>query len=356
MHRDARRNPIATKEEAMNVVGADRMTFRLCSPELRADFDVALKAVGRCDGNMSYVSDSLLKSEKFIKHVLISRRQKVISDDGQLIGHASRWPGGRWNISSFANKKFLVEVYQEYKFLRGEVLSRVQEALKDDRELVLLLVNHCGSNYRHASDRLKSDRELVLAAVRSSASILSSVPKPLQSDFEVVCEAVSAGSSLGCVRALTYVPKEFRENKAIVTRAVAANSFALRDSSDEMKNDKDVVSIAVQRFGDALQFASEQLKNDKDIVLIAVRKTADALRFASDEMRNDEEVAATALQNKGRAIRYVGRSLMSKKNFVLNVAEQASISKEVLIKECSKSLQDDFGFIRELESVYARLR
>lgn len=357
MYRNARRNPITTKEEAMKVVGNDRTTFRLCSPELRSDVDVALEAIRRWDGqNMSYVSDSLLNSEKFIRQVLTSRRKKVVSADSEFIGYATSWPVGSWMISSFADKRFLVEIYQEYRFLKGEVLSRVKEALKDDRELVLLLVNQSGSNYRSASDRLKLDREIALAAVRSSASILLSVPQPLQSDFEVVLEAVSAGGTRGTTCALQYIPKEFRENKDLISRAVAANSFALRDCSKEFKNDKDVVSIAVKRFGDALQFASEQMRNDKDVVLSAVKKSGNALRFASDEMRNDEQVVLAALQNIVGAIRYAGKRLLSEKKFVLDVAKQTTISKEKLIKECSESLRLDHGFIMELEAIYAGQR
>jgi len=107
---------------------------------------------------------------------------------------------------------------------------------------------------KYASDALKNDREVVLVAVKQNGT------------------------------AIKYVPHAVRDDKELVMVAVKECGFVLQHVSPVLKNDKEVV---LKRNGRALRYASPALKNDKEVVLAAVKDDGGALRYASDALKND---------------------------------------------------------------------
>ncbi len=66
--------------------------------------------------------------------------------------------------------------------------------------------------------------------------------------------------------ALQYAPDEYKNNKELVSIAVANSMFALDYASDSLRDSVDVVSIAVKHNFHALISASDRIKNDVDII------------------------------------------------------------------------------------------
>jgi len=67
-------------------------------------------------------------------------------------------------IQQYSNNKDIIMRYANIKFRYGCILQDTSEALKDDKELVLLCVKTHEMNYSYASDRLKKDVDVVEAA------------------------------------------------------------------------------------------------------------------------------------------------------------------------------------------------
>ena len=240
----------------------------------------------------------------------------------------------------------------------GNNLFSSLEALRDDREVVLVAVTNNGMELMFASNALRADRDVVLAAVQNNGSALMFASEKFKNDPNVVLAAVAE-----CGVALKYASKELQADSDFVLRAVTCNPIALKYASKEHQNDPNVVLAAVKqngmapahmyasellaiRFasnelqadsnfvrrvvtcnpmglmyaagplredygvvlaavtqdGDALKFASDALKKDRDLVRVAVKKRGHALVFASDELRSDPELAKIALENSDEKI------------------------------------------------------
>jgi hypothetical protein len=126
---------------------------------------------------------------------------------------------------------------------------------------------------------------------------------------------------------LSYVSDEFKNDKEIVSKAVAAHGSSLQYASDELKDDKEIVSIAVEDFGIALKYASERLRDDKDVVLIAVKAKELVLVYASERLKGDQEVGLAAVNKFGGSLAIVSTALRKDASVIKSALENANYSK-----------------------------
>lgn len=118
-------------------------------------------------------------------------------------------------------------------------LENMDEATRNDRDVVIRAVQIMGWSLLFASPPLKNDREIVLAAVRQ-------------------------------------------------------NGWALGFAGETVRNDKLVVMSAIQNNGMAFQFASQELKKNREVAIAAVRQNPTALVQMSTEFQRDPEIRAIA--------------------------------------------------------------
>ncbi|CAD7962860.1 unnamed protein product [Amoebophrya sp. A25] len=194
---------------------------------------------------------------------------------------------------------------------RDRAWERVGTELKQDRDLVLKVVERCGKRLEEASETLRDDEGIVLAAVgRPDLKFCDGF-----SDPEQHC-------------ALRWASQRLRAEKKVVLEAVTYNSYSLKFASPDLRNDREVVMAAVSQNGNAFQFASEDLRSDKDIAMNAVATGAEALKYASPELTSDRELVAAALALDGRALRYASASLKDDKDLVLAAVKSGRYKKE----------------------------
>ncbi|MBF8263256.1 MAG: hypothetical protein HW387_921 [Parachlamydiales bacterium] len=91
--------------------------------------------------------------------------------------------------------------------------------------------------FQYASEALKNNREIVLVAVQQNGM------------------------------ALQYASEALKNNREIVLVAVQQNGRALQYASEALKDNREIVLVAVQQNGAALQYASEALRHDQTFSL-----------------------------------------------------------------------------------------
>jgi len=141
-------------------------------------------------------------------------------------------------------------------------------------------------------------RGQVLAAVRREGLELSRAPEALRGDREVVLIAI-ANSEAGL--ALQHASDALRGDRSFALEAVRARGLCLQFCSEGLRADPEVVLAAVEQDGMSLAYASDALRADRRVVIRAVHQNGLALQHASSALRRDRLVGMTAVASAPQA-------------------------------------------------------
>lgn len=257
------------------------------------------------------------------------------------------------------------------KYLRSHriPLSVLSYRLRNDKDVVSLVVKKDGMALFHASDRLKDDSDVVREAVKENGLAVSHASKRLQGDREIVLLAVGKKGSVKSwmsyrVYALDYASDELKRDEEILLhaiehypavlthvpcpivtyrdfnlKAVQRNGLALKHVLKHFQDDEEIVLEALKQDSHSFWHASKRLKNDDLFVQKAVQSNYMAFRYASDRLRNDPAFLQKILNLDGRAIRYISYSLRNRLDLALIAVRQNSESAKFLSKRTRLTLR-----------------
>mmetsp|Transcript_61590 Transcript_61590/g.144363 ORF Transcript_61590/g.144363 Transcript_61590/m.144363 type:complete len:404 (+) Transcript_61590:39-1250(+) len=192
----------------------------------------------------------------------------------------------------------------------GVPLKYATDSIKDNREVVELLLQNNARNFRYASERLRNDKDFAMAVIQKHFTypwcvdeIFDHVSRAIKGDFDIMMVAVQLQPTT-----LRYATPHLRDNKELVLAAVQSKrctrfSDALgKDFCDwfpreEFADDRDVMMALVKKMPLLLKQASRKLRSDRELVRAAVEVDGDALEFASQELRGDREIVSLAVEN-----------------------------------------------------------
>ena len=106
--------------------------------------------------------------------------------------------------------------------------------------------------------------------------MLEEIEEAYRDDPEIVLAAVAVRGG-----ALQFASAKLQGKTLVVRAAVKRDGLAIRFASEAMKNDKEICNMAVDQNGAALQYMTEQAQNRPTVVMTAVEKDGFALRWAS---------------------------------------------------------------------------
>jgi hypothetical protein len=213
------------------------------------------------------------------------------------------------------------------------LLAKGSEAMKNDRELVLLALNRLdpASGAAAASmigPGLKGDAEVSKAATRfpptlgSPTQIETAPPQPASAanatptERKEILASVSAGSM-----SFAKVPPELRRDPEIALAGLeprhgtTAETWASLDPA--LQNDPAFQRRAVTVNKDLFKLVDPSLRSDKALLMEIVRHDGCALKHASDALRSDPELVRAAVKDNGLAIEFAGDALKRDKSLAL---------------------------------------
>lgn len=138
---------------------------------------------------------------------------------------------------------------ENYKFLSND--------LKEDSEILdkLLSVKIGNKNwFINATQKLKENKELILRVVEQNGWSIQYISKNLKKDIEIANKAIEKDA-----RAFQYLDESLRNNKELAIKTVKKNPHMLSDCSKSLKNDKEVVWEAVNNNEYAFNNASKEI-------------------------------------------------------------------------------------------------
>lgn len=232
------------KEIVLNAIADNGLALQYASSELRNDRIVVLAAVLHCPDALLYASETM-QNDRIVMMAIENR-----------YSFPSKAPDELRN-----NREMIIALAYKDPM---KAIRTASPAIKDDKEVAMIIVKNDGYALCEISDRLRGDKDIVLAAVKSTSGVLQ------------------------------YASNELRNDKEVFFAALMNDDEALMYASNELANDKEAVMAAVKRSGLSLAFASYNLRNDKEVVIEAIKQNRNAIYFSSDEIRRDPEILAAS--------------------------------------------------------------
>jgi len=289
-------------------VAKARNALQYASPELRDDPDLVRAALKKEGCALRWASVRLRGDRELVLLAL--------AESSQALTYASE--------ELKADKGFALQVYEKNPGVRLGVWS---SELRDDPDVARAAFGENGqrsSNFSGASDRLRSDPDFVKWAVERKPEVIRIASPEMRDNVEVMRVVVTRDPQLfsqasmrarsdpelalaaveGLPGNLGVVPDEQRRNAWLVKAAVSKDGAALKFALVELRDDEELVLSSVQNEGLALEHASSRLKDDQAIVHTAVSQNGKALEFASERLRDDLDIVKAAMGSDEAAVRF----------------------------------------------------
>ena len=298
------------------------------SNRLREDIDILFAEVMNDNYRMSYLSNrSKFANNKKLYNKIVeyyTDYNKNYDGDSQFYEYSSRFSN---RIFSDFSEKIRTDI--------DCIISAIKLTDKVDSS-----IDPIYESIEELKPELLNNKKLMLVYLQKYGSLLSKCNNELKKDKEVVLAACKNSSY-----AIEYADVSLQNDKKFIIEMVKYDWQALRHCTDAMKSDKDVVISAVRNIhGEgraALEYAHEKLRADKDVVMALLNGTEVdhigdyTFEHVSSDLKNDKkfmlEVADTTFSDGIKigeyVMEWVGTNLKKDKEFIKDVRKIREIKK-----------------------------
>jgi len=241
--------------------------------------------------------------------------------------------------TNIKNKKLLSnKSIIAWGIIQNSNIKDVSVEIKQDREIMIHIINNDGMTLQYADRTLKSDKNIVELAVKNNGLALQFADLTLKSDENIVELAVKNNGL-----ALQYVDQSYKEYEKIIQLSIENNGLAL-EFAGIFQTDEDIVELVVKNNGLALKFAADQIKTNKDIVVLAVNNNGLALEFcllssSSLDEETKKNIVKTAVQNNGLALQFAKQFQTDKDIVKLAVQKDGMALQYAILSEINEEEQ-----------------
>ena len=280
-------------------------------PDFYNDREVVEAAIKSYPFNLKYASLRLREDRALVKRALaedgaaLYYASDTLRDDSELVFVAVKSNGEALEYASErlrANPDIVTAALQS----EGSALEFAPESIRNDPHFARLAVSHqkpTASIRFYLPPSFYGDKPLMMIALERNYANFMYFSDALRDDDELVNMVLKYHGDQ-----LEYVSARLCDDRDVVCLAVASKGKALRHASQRLRADRDVVELALRNDGMALQHVHWQLQACLEIVAIAVQQNGLALQFAPAGC-SDKYLVTLALHNNGEALRFVDLSL-----------------------------------------------
>lgn len=296
--------------------------LRLVSEPLRCDRELLLEAL-KHGMRLRFCPFDLLSEKTFLLEALAQKSEiylemnKSAQNDPEIALAAVTSPDSTpavhckaiQNIPGLLSSRLVVLAIAargDRDFLKKHLDdSGAQFQFRDDKEVMVAVIERNEALYRYASAQLQVDRDVLLAAMQkpSVLTIMKNLPLHIQQEYpEITAKAINVGDRK-CLRLLrSYIPIEMWMNRD-VTIAWLRRGCRIVDASEPLlRSDQELALEVAQHAWFEFARIGEGLKRDAHFMRRAVDVNGRVLRFASQEIRNDIDIVVRAVASHPDAL------------------------------------------------------
>lgn len=176
--------------------------------------------------------------------------------------------------------------------------------LRDDKTLVLRIVQRNGWAIQYASERLQLDKDVALASLRSGTDTRLIHPS-LLNNHDIATAALQSNAFV-----FRTLPDALKKDLTILKTAIQQDVAILNYADSSTLNNFSVMKQLIQVDFRCGRFASNELLDNKKFILDAIKVTPRSLAFASPHLKNDPEVILQAIIKDRFAITHASEEIL----------------------------------------------
>lgn len=134
------------------------------------------------------------------------------------------------------DKQTLIE---EIKRKNVWAIKHVSNDLRDDREVILMVVKRMGLTLKYASKTLRNDPEIVFEAAKETGWALEHASMSLRSNKDFLLKLIKED----IIHALIFASNELKNDKELVIETVKRNKWMIGYASDKLQKDRQVQMV-----------------------------------------------------------------------------------------------------------------
>ena len=265
------------------------LNIQYASDELKNDNELVDIALNNNINSFPYISDNFRNNEIIIEKCI--------------------------QIAQFTNNRSSIN--------RPSILDYVtSDIIKDNKNIMMKLMEQNGSQIRYVSDRLRNDYDVVSTAIKQDpycAYLYGNINESLYYDKKIILFTLNQPDS------------------DIDNYSDFMNNFS---EFPDILDDKEIVSAAINKSGKNFKFISERLQNDKEIVIKSLMNCYDTSEYdeyyydryfeyikymknLEDEIENILDYTSESLKKDSDVLQVI---INKKKDFFLNICKASHIN------------------------------
>lgn len=211
----------------------------------------------------------------------------------------------------------------------------------DDKEIMMVAVQHCAMHMHSASPRLKKDEELLRTAYKQNPYVFESgeleKSKALFiNDRDFIIEVVRESE-------YTCIEPEYSDDEEIAMIALGKSFRMYMYLSDRLHDREDIAKMVIAEDEELLRYASERLKNDTAFIESVVSLNPNVLEYVSDALKKNLDFVKAIFVHTPIILSYVPARWLKDKEIILDILSNGTVQtdKFSILKMLSKKLVDD---------------
>ena len=202
--------------------------FKYVDLSLKSDKDFALKALKITGEIFPYLSSDLQKDRKIVLSAFNSNVSCYFFKARPYLNQ------------SILNDKDIIFLAAKKNRFGNNDLKYLKKEFKENKEIVMAIVESSPLNLKYASNTLKKDRDICLAATQYSLDAISFIDKSLKKDLDVAFHLIKIHDD-----AFKYIDKSLLSNLKFAKKVINYDGTLIEKFSEKIRKNKEIVIKAV---------------------------------------------------------------------------------------------------------------
>jgi len=323
---------------------------------LKNDKDVVYKAVSTNPTSLKFAHERF-RTTKDIVYDLVSKYDyytldyvdEAFKDDKELVLTAIEKSGDAIKFSSKRLKNDKELALKALKNGQGDILYYLSDTLKEDRDVVWMASKVGIDSYSYLDEKFCTDTELLKEIVKKSPHFFHTLPvkyRTVRVAKDVIIEAIKSRSYQIELEPLVLKEPTWLRNREIAGALIAYNSGYFKLLNETFKVDKELLLQAIKSNVSLFSYIDESFKNDKDFILDIAKTQHKVIPYISEILRKDDAFMLKLFQTNQLAFQYLEEKYRGDKKLLLKAIEY----RVHLFRYATKELRVDKEFILSIST------
>ena len=279
------------------------LLLEIAPEEIKKDYEMIKIATKQNMKALKYASED--KKMVVLKEALRTHRVKLFDEIGKEFKGNEQF--FLYCVELKINATRVIE-YFDFSLFKEKVDSIGQNSEEQNvinpttRQLIIELLLSSSLAFKYADDSIKDDKEIVMKVIEKYPICLQHASEKLRRDPEVVMIALKENQNGTVVNSIDT--NLIGTNKNIMIQVLKLNGTYFKYANSELRNDKELVLIALKKSLRNISYIGEDLRNDPDFINTIINefdpnKILKELNFC---IIGDEEFKMKLIENAKKTI------------------------------------------------------